>query len=223
MRSARHRPSISCVTNRMVWPVAPVNARNSSCRPSRVATSSALNGSSIRRMAGFTASARAGDTLALAARQLPGIAVGEFGEADDAERGQRAACGASPLERQLFETERGVRENAPPRQHPRSWNTSAMSRSKASLRAISTGAVRGRGQSHQDPQQRRLADARRSDDGDEFAARNREVETLQNLDSFVAFAEGDADVVDADDVVGHHAFHASRRDCAATNNVSTMP
>ena len=166
--------------------------------------------------------ARQRNALPLAARKLVRKALRGFAQADARERLLGAGFSLRACQRQLFQSETDVREDAPPRQQPRILEHHRHGAARAWRLRDRHRSVRRPRETHEDAQQRRFADARCADDGEEFAGRDIEIEALQNLRPRIAFAEGDAEVADRNDG-RHQAFHASARDCTATKIVSTSP
>ncbi len=85
-------------------------------------------------------------------------------------------------------------------------------------------AGRWLGQPHQHAEQSRFADARRPDDRDEFAARDSEIEAMENLGDGAILLIGKAQAVDLNDRIhGAYTFHDRKRDCANKKPVSMSP
>jgi hypothetical protein len=128
-------------------------------------------------------SARDGDALAHAARELVRIPVGELGETDLREELLRAlpvGAGIEPAQLHLHEH---VLDRGAPVEEDRALEHDA----EIGLRTVDHAAVdahlaaRGQVQPGDQPQQRALAASRRPDDRDELAGADRKVDVLERV------------------------------------------
>ena len=152
--------------------------------------------------------ARDRDPLAHAARQLVRIVLGEVAQAHELEQrgaalAPRGARDPAQVERELDVGERGL-----PRQQGRvlEHHADLVGHGRRNRLTVDAGLAAGRpDQARQDLQQRGLAAAARSDQGDELPFGDRERDVGERLDRRAAGAEFLAQFVDFDDRRGHQA------------------
>ena len=206
MRCARSAACGSCVTMTIVLPWS----RLSDCSRSRISSPALRSrspvGSSHSSSVGIGHDrARDADALLLAAGQLPRIVLGALGEADDFQRDARAL---SPLRlRQLRQQQRQL-DVLLGRQHGqqvveledepdvlRAPLRELAAAQRADGHAVDLdGAARGRVESADQVQQRRLAGPRRPHQRQKVALRDFEVDALEHVDALAAAGEVFVDV-----------------------------
>lgn len=167
------------------------------------------------------------DALPLPARELMRPALRQRPEPDEVELGLGPRQPLGPR-RLALEAEGDIGDHLAPGQKPRILEDQRH-RAPRAVGGMNRDLAGARlGEACDDPQQRRLADAGRPDDGQELAARDREVELAQHLGRLPVAGEGQGQAPDLDhrvldDGLVDHAFQRSTHFWKATNRVSRKP
>ena len=147
-------------------------------------------------------------SLLHASRQLAGPLVGEVVEADEPQQHLGAGPVAGRVEARQLGGQQHVVEDGPPseqdrrlKDHPHGGNRTD---DRAPVHGDATG--RGRPQSRDDPQQRRLAAAGGADQGDQLTAIDRHADVAERLDHAGLGTIRHADAVERDQGLGGSIF-----------------
>ena len=180
---------------------------------SRVISSSAPNGSSIRSSAGSNDErARDRDALLHPARELPGPARLETGQLDELEHLGDPLLPPRPVPAEQLERQRDVPHHRPPVVEDRVLEDDSVVVVEAGLvRRLPVHEQRPRARLDQvadDAEERRLAAARRADERDELPRRDLEIDVLERRH---AGAKGLREPLDRDDALGACSCEVLRR------------